>query len=122
DRAIFRLGVLTGHAPTALVNELALPADLPQAPQLVNIGSPEALLRRRPDIRVAERELAAATARIGVAVGDLFPKISLLGGFGYAAADAGDLGTSAAETYAFGPVLSWAALDLGRVRQRIKGS
>jgi multidrug efflux system outer membrane protein len=104
------------------MDELARAEALPPPPALVNIGSPEALLRRRPDIRVAERELAAATARIGIAVGDLFPRISFLGSFGYNAAGASDLGTASAEAYAFGPSISWAAFDLGRVRQRIKGS
>ena len=121
DRAIFRLGVLTGHSPQTLLADLALPQELPALPSTLRIGTPEALLRRRPDLRVAERELAAATARVGISVGDLFPKISLLGNFGYDATDSSGLGNGAAQTYAFGPVISWAAFDLGRVRQRIKG-
>lgn len=121
SRSIFRLGVLTGHTPEALIAELAMPRELPALPSSLHIGTPEALLRRRPDLRVAERELAAATARVGVSVADLFPKISLLGSFGYDATQASGLGNSSAETYAFGPVISWAALDLGRVRQRIRG-
>lgn len=121
SRATFRLGVLTGQQPEALVDELALPRDLPALPQTLRIGTPEALLRRRPDLRIAERQLAAATARVGISVADLFPKVSLFGSFGYDALNTSDLGKSASETYSFGPVISWAALDLGRVRQRIKG-
>ncbi|MGH8515026.1 MAG: efflux transporter outer membrane subunit, partial [Gammaproteobacteria bacterium] len=71
--AIYRLGVLTGQQPTALEQELAEPAPLPRLPQIVSLGQPEDLLRRRPDIRIAERNLAAATARIGVATAELFP-------------------------------------------------
>ncbi len=122
NRTIFRLGVLSGRQPQALLDELKLPQTLPGLPSLQRIGTPEALLRRRPDVAVAERELAAATARIGLAVGDLFPKISLGGRFGYDAARSGDLGAAGSETYAFGPAISWAAFDLGRVRQQIKAS
>jgi outer membrane protein, multidrug efflux system len=71
-----RLGVLMGRGPEALVAELEQPAPLPGLPELVTLGRPQELLRRRPDTRVAERELAAATARIGVATADLFPHVT----------------------------------------------
>ena len=118
-RSILRLGVLTGHSPEALVAQLSEPRALPQLPINHAIGTPEALLRRRPDIRIAERNLAAATARIGVAVGDLFPRVSLTGRWGYDALGSSDLGNGGSETFAFGPSIQWAAFDLGRVRQRI---
>ena len=73
--AVHRLGVLLGEAPTELIRELAPPADLPAVPGNLPAGLPSDLLRRRPDIRKAERELAAATARIGVAQADLFPSL-----------------------------------------------
>jgi outer membrane protein, multidrug efflux system len=116
---IYRIGVLTGQMPTALATELDAAQPLPALPQLNAIGTPDALLRRRPDIRVAERQLAAATARIGVAVGDLFPRVTFIGSLGYNASNTGDLGNAGSETYVFGPSISWAALDLGRVRSRI---
>jgi multidrug efflux system outer membrane protein len=116
---IYRLSVLTGQQPTALSAELDPIQPAPSLPQLTAIGTPEALLRRRPDIRVAERQLASATARIGVAVGDLFPRVSFIGSVGYNAGTTGDLGNAASQTYAYGPTISWAALDLGRVRSRI---
>jgi multidrug efflux system outer membrane protein len=119
-RSMLRLGVLTGQAPEALLSQLSTPKALPALPVAHDIGTPEQLLRRRPDIRVAERDLAAATAEIGVAVGDLFPRVTFLGHWGFDAVNSGDLGNTGSETYSFGPSISWAAFDLGRVRQRIK--
>jgi multidrug efflux system outer membrane protein len=119
-RSILRLGVLGGQSPEALTAQLSTPQRLPTLPATQSIGTPELLLRRRPDIRVAERELASATAQIGVAVGDLFPRISFVGNWGFDAVDSSDLGKSSSETFAFGPSIQWAAFDLGRVRQRIK--
>lgn len=119
-RSILRLSVLTGQSPQTLLTELSEPRYLPALPTTQPIGTPEALLRRRPDIRIAESELAAATARIGVAVGDLFPRISLVGSWGFDASDSADLGNASSETYSFGPSIRWAAFDLGRVRKRIK--
>ena len=87
-----------------------------------SIGSPEQLLRRRPDVRIAERRLAAATARIGVATGDLFPKVTFVGDIGYAGPTFGGLADSPNRSYSFGPSISWAAFDLGRVRARINSS
>jgi multidrug efflux system outer membrane protein len=119
-RSMLRLGVLTGQLPTALTEDLSRPAPLPALPAPAAIGTPEDLMRRRPDIRVAERELAAATARIGVAVGDLFPRISFVGSWGFDAAAGDGLGDAASEIYSFGPSIRWAAFDLGRVRQQIE--
>lgn len=118
--ATLRLAVLAGREPQSLMTQLAAHEDLPALPRTVNIGTPEMLLRRRPDIVAAERQLAASTARIGVAVADLFPRITFVGRWGFDAVDSSDLGNSASETYAFGPSIQWAAFDLGRVRQRIK--
>ncbi len=119
-RSILRLGVLTGKSPEALIPQLSAVQKLPTLPATQNIGTPELLLRRRPDIKVAERQLASATAQIGVAVGDLFPRISFVGRWGFDAIDSGDLGKTSAESYSFGPSIQWAAFDLGRVRQQIK--
>lgn len=117
-RAQFRLAVLTGRRPGELEAQL-VPRPSPRLPAFTPLGDPADWLRRRPDIRIAERNLAAATARIGVAVGDLFPKVTLIGSFGWDAASSDGIGDSAAETYRFGPSLSWAILDLGHVRARI---
>src|SRR5450631_554704 len=115
----YRLSVLTGRPPTALSASLTPQAPQPALPALNTIGTPEQLLRRRPDVRAAERRLAGATARVGVAVGDLFPKVTMTGSFGYVAPTFGEFGQSNAMSYSVGPSISWAAFDLGRVRARI---
>jgi multidrug efflux system outer membrane protein len=119
---IYRLSVLTGRQPNALTETLAAARPAPELPPLNNIGSPEQLLRRRPDIRAAERRLAGATARVGMAVGDLFPKVTLTGSIGYEAPTFGDFGSSDAKFFSGGPSITWAAFDLGRVRARISSA
>jgi outer membrane protein, multidrug efflux system len=119
---MYRLSVLTGRQPTALGERLSPQAPMPILPTLNAIGTPEQLLRRRPDVLVAERRLAAATARIGVAMGDLFPKVTLVGDWGYQAPTFGDFGKRDAEFFSVGPSITWAAFDLGRVRARISSA
>lgn len=89
-----------------------LPPGLPALP----LSDPAALLRRRPDVRVAERELAAATARIGIATADLFPRVTFIGNVGLQATSFEGLGQGGSESWNFDPRITWAALDLGRVR------
>lgn len=122
DAAIHRLGVLVGRPPGELRAELSYPKDLPELPTLLEIGDPTSLLRRRPDVQSAERALAAATARIGVAVGELFPRVSLGGSLGFLATDLDRLFDGGRRTSQIGPFLSWPAFDLGRVRQRIRAA
>ena len=121
-RSMHRLSVLTGREPDALSAQLTPARDLPELPQIIAVSDPATLLRRRPDIRVAERALAASTARVGVAVADLFPRVTFNGNFGYAAGAPGQLGESGTRTYLIGPAISWAAFDLGRVRASIHGA
>jgi outer membrane protein, multidrug efflux system len=120
--AIHRLGVLTGQQPTALEAALAPAAPIPALPPMVNIGDPADLLRRRPDIRAAERSLAAATARIGVATANLFPKVTFNGNLGVGVNTLSRLGRPGTETYGFGPNLTWAALDLGHISAQLKAA
>jgi multidrug efflux pump len=121
-QTIYRLSVLTGQQPTALDSELSAPTPAPALPALIALGNPEQLLRRRPDIRAAERALAAATARIGVATADLFPRVTFIGNLGVSATTLSSLSEAGADTYSFGPRITWAALDLGRVRARIEAA
>jgi outer membrane protein, multidrug efflux system len=116
---IYRLSTLTGRQPNALSDRLTPPASTPALPPLNAIGSPEDMLRRRPDIRIAERRLAGASARVGVAMGDLFPKVTMNGTLGYVAPTFGEFGTADARFFSLGPSITWAAFDLGRVRARI---
>lgn len=118
-RSIHRLSVLTGHEPNALNELLILPQDLPVLPMLTAVGDPAGMLRRRPDVRIAERNLAAATADIGVAVADLFPRVTFTGSVGVAALNSSGLGDAGSGTRLIAPGISWAALDLGRVRAQI---
>jgi multidrug efflux system outer membrane protein len=115
--AAHRLAVLLGQQPGTLDADLA-PRDLPPHLTTIAVGSPEELLRRRPDIRAAERKLAAATARIGVAKADLFPRLTLSGFIGFIAGDASELGESTSRAWSVSPVLSWGGLEPG-VRAQI---
>ncbi len=121
-QTMHRLSVLTGQLPGALTEKLSQPAPLPRIPTTINIGRPVELLRRRPDIRVAERALAAATARIGVATADLFPRVTFVGTIALEAATLSGVGAASSDSYSAGPRISWAALDLGRVYARIKAA
>jgi outer membrane protein, multidrug efflux system len=121
-RSIHRLSVLLGKEPGALRAELAPVRDLPALPGIVPVGDPAGLLRRRPDIRVAERGLASATARVGVAVADLFPRVTFTGTAGYVATESGGLGDRGSNAYVLAPGISWGILDLGNVQARIAGA
>jgi outer membrane protein, multidrug efflux system len=119
SRTINRLGVLSGKRPGALTAQLAEAKPLVTAQRVTAIGSPEALLKRRPDVRAAERELAAATARIGVAIADYYPRISIGGDVGVNAKNGGELSSESSRFWSFGPKLTWAFLDSGRIRANI---
>lgn len=120
--ALYRLGLLTGQPPEAVTAELSAVAPLPEAPALVAAGVRSEMLLRRPDVRAAEAELAAATADIGVAAADLYPRFSLMGSMGQQARDAGDLFNSASTRFSIGPSLSWPIFDFGRVRAQIRAA
>jgi len=116
---VHRLAVLVGKQPQELYPVLLKVRDVPTYNGPVSIDSPSELLRRRPDIRSAERQLAAANARIGVAVGELFPKVTINGSVGWEAPKVSDFGADA-YTYNFGPRITWAAFDSGRLRAQVR--
>jgi outer membrane protein, multidrug efflux system len=118
-RSIHRLSVLVGREPGALRAELSVAQNLPPLPGVVPVGDPAGMLRRRPDIRIAERELAGATANIGVAMADLFPRVSFTGNAGYVAGSSGALGDRGTDSYVLAPGISWGIFDLGHVQARI---
>jgi multidrug efflux system outer membrane protein len=117
-----RLAVLTALPIATLREMIDEDAPLPSLPALVTVGTPEEWLQRRPDVRAAERRLAAAYADVGTETAEFFPKLTLLGGFGWTAQSFGDLGSPSAERWRWGPSISWSFLDFGRVKQRVKAS
>ena len=120
-RAKNRIATLLGQRPDAMTVDLS-PKALPAIAKALPVGDPGELLRRRPDIRSAERQLAAATANVGVATADLFPRVSLSGFLGFTAARGSQIGSSAANAWTLGPSITWAAFDLGSVRARLRGA
>jgi len=119
-QAMHRLAVLTGQQPGGLVQSLSPAGKVPVPPAEVSIGVPAELLRRRPDIRRAERELAAATARVGVAVADLYPRFSLAGSFSFQSSDVGRLLEGDSRAFSFGPAIRWPVFDAGALRAVVK--
>jgi len=120
-RAIHRLGVLLGQEPGSLLAELLPEKPIPAASLDVSIGIPSDLLRRRPDVRRAERELAATTARIGVATADLFPRFMLISNtVGLQSASLSDLALASSRFWTAGPTISWPIFDGGRIRATIE--
>jgi len=115
-----RLAVLLGLTPGALAAELGDERPIPVPPVEVAVGVPADLLRRRADVRRAERQLAAETARIGVAEADLYPRLELSGSLGLASEHSSDLFTSGSDEYHFGPSLRWNLFDAGRLRNRVE--
>lgn len=116
---IHRLSVLTGRVPVGLQEKLSQALPLPKYEGPITIGSPADLLRRRPDVRNAEEVLHAATADIGVAIGDLFPQVTFLGTISAEARKLGDLSEAGSGGYSWGPRISWSILNLQGVLSRI---
>jgi NodT family efflux transporter outer membrane factor (OMF) lipoprotein len=118
--AIYSLGVLLGREPAVLVQELSRTLPIPPTPPEIPVGLPSELVRRRPDIRRAEAQLHAATARIGVATADLFPKFSLTGSFGFSASDIAKVSTWDSKFWSFGPTVRWPVFAGGRILANIE--
>jgi outer membrane protein, multidrug efflux system len=119
-QAIYALSVLLGREPTALVAELSPVGAIPPTPPTVPVGLPSELLQRRPDIRRAEAQLHGATAQIGVARADLFPKISLTGSAGWQHLVPGALLSAAGGFWSLIPALTQPIFNAGRIRSNIR--
>jgi outer membrane protein, multidrug efflux system len=115
-----RVAVLIGVRPGQLGVDLS-PRAYPPLAKALAVGEPATLLRRRPDIRAAERQLAAAAAREGVVAADLYPRITITGFLGLLAGRGNFFDVSDTRAYAITPALSWAAFDIGSVRDRLRG-
>ena len=117
DRTINRLAVLLGKKPGYLQDKLLQPKAIPQPPQKITLFLPAEILRQRPDIRQAERDLAAQTARIGITVAEMYPRFSLGGTIGISKASDNSGNT---EYYSFGPSFTWEVFNAGRHEAEIK--
>lgn len=113
------LALLTGRAPEALRGLAATPAAMPELPANVAVGARADMVRRRPDVRAAEADLATATANVGVQTASLYPRLSLNGGVDPQSRAIGNLASGNSLGFAVGPRLSWALFDGGRVRAQI---
>ncbi|HEX2941834.1 MAG TPA: efflux transporter outer membrane subunit [Rhodopila sp.] len=122
QQAMNMLSVLTGEPPGALDAMLSPDAPLPKVPNVVSIGVPSTLARRRPDIRQAEAQLHAATANVGVAVASFYPDVSLTGNFGLRAVDASYLTNWASAFYSFGPGISLPIFQGGRLTAGLRAA
>jgi multidrug efflux system outer membrane protein len=118
-QAQYQIGVLVGRPPATVAAELDAMAPLPALPATVSVTSPDSVVRRRPDVAAAERQLAVERALVGSAKAEYLPRISLAGSAGYSASSFNALGDRGTFRYAVGPILSWPALNLGRIKARV---
>jgi multidrug efflux system outer membrane protein len=118
--ATYQLDVLLGETPGKLLGEMSDDTGIPYVPPSVPVGLPSDLLERRPDVRRAESELLAATARIGVAKADLFPRFSLTGAAGLQSISASDWWTAGSRFWSAGPTVTWPVFQSGRIRANIR--
>ena len=124
------ISTLIGQPPGQLAELLQQTSSIPSAPAEIAIGVPVDLLRRRPDVRIAEFQAAAQSARIGIAKSDLYPRFSLFGSIGFATssdgglqsnnADTGDLFSNDSIRYTVGPTFSWPIFNYGRLRNNVR--
>ena len=119
-QAIHRMAILLGKPPESLQEEFEQRKPIPRSEQAIPVGLPSDLLRRRPDIRRAERTLAAATANVGSAIADLFPRFSILGAFGFEGDHRTNWIKAKSRTWSFGPAMEWPIIYFGRIRNNIR--
>lgn len=122
DAALFRLATLTGRTPHDLPQTVIAQTALPKIDQPIPVGDGAALIARRPDVRAAERRLAADTARIGVATSDLYPHITLGGSVGQTSAGLSDVFTGGPFRWLAGPLISWNFPNIAATRAKIAGA
>jgi multidrug efflux system outer membrane protein len=120
--ANYRLAVLTAERPEAPAGTAPDGPSLPPSPGAVPVGMRADVLRRRPDVQAAERALAAATAEVGVAKADFFPRLVLSASYGFEAEEAGDIGSGRARTTALVPFVRWPLFQGGRLRANLEGA
>lgn len=119
-KALHRLAVLMGKTPESLHVDFEQQQTIPISDAPIPVGLPSDLLRRRPDIRKAERVLAAATANIGEAIADLFPRFSLMGSFGFESNQTNNWFKAKSRSWSLGPNIDWPIIYFGRIRANIR--
>jgi NodT family efflux transporter outer membrane factor (OMF) lipoprotein len=120
NQSLYAMAVLVGRQPEDIPESWRGEGDIPEAEGKIPVGLPSDLLRRRPDIRQAERLLAAATAQVGATIALLFPSFSLTGSFGYESNQAGTfLFPQKSKVWSVGPSVFWPVIDFGRIRAQI---
>ena len=117
--AQYRIGVLVGRSPSDVARELEQPGRLPPLPDVIAIGQLDEVVRYRPDVAAAERQAAAQGALVGAAKASYLPRLSIGGSVGYAASTFNTVGDQGTLRYVVGPVLTWPALNLGRVKTEV---
>lgn len=120
--ALYALAVLTGDPPAQADAVAALCRAIPVIARSIPVGNGQAMLARRPDVRQAERQLAADTARVGVATAALYPSVTLLGSVSLGGTDPGDLGKDKSLSWSFGPLVRWNFPFNGAARARVRES
>jgi NodT family efflux transporter outer membrane factor (OMF) lipoprotein len=120
DQSVHHLAVLLGQPPGALMDEMSVEKPIPLTPPTVPVGLPSDLLQRRPDVQKSERELAAATARVGAAKADLFPKFSLTGFAGLESVSTGNFFNYASRAWSVGPTVQWEIFEAGSIRANVR--
>lgn len=119
-QTVHKIGILLGGYPGSLIQKLVPMADLPMVLPSVPAGVPSELLRRRPDIRQAEAQLHSATAQVGVATADLYPKFTITGSISYLTNSLRSLFESTSLSWFFGPSIDWSLFDSGRTKANIQ--
>jgi NodT family efflux transporter outer membrane factor (OMF) lipoprotein len=117
--AQYQIGVLVGRSPADVARELEQGGRLPSLPDTIAIGEPDAVVRYRPDVAAAERQAAAQGALVGAAKASYLPRLSIGGSVGYAASTFNTVGDQGTLRYVVGPVITWPALNLGRVKTEV---
>src|SRR6184192_4247765 len=120
--AQYRVGTLVGRPPMEVARELEQTAALPQLPEVASIGTPDVVVRYRPDVAAAERFAAAQGALVGAAKASYLPRLSIGGTAGYAAPEFSSVGNQGTLRYAVGPVITWPGLNLGRVKAEVNAA
>jgi NodT family efflux transporter outer membrane factor (OMF) lipoprotein len=121
-QAQYQIGVLVGQSPAVVAAQLEKPTPLPDFPDLPAFSTPDSVIRRRPDVAAAERQLAVERALVGAAKADYLPRLAVGGSAGYTALEFNALTDDGTFRYAVGPVISWPALNLGRIKARVDQS